>query len=51
MPVLAAPEPEPQVNMLRREYRRWLPLDSHPNAKASQAVAPKFVDCLNRASA
>ncbi|HSX02135.1 MAG TPA: hypothetical protein VLI05_02350 [Candidatus Saccharimonadia bacterium] len=43
---LAAPESEPGANLLRRPYRRWLPLDSHPNARASREVAPRFVKRL-----
>jgi hypothetical protein len=44
--LLAAPQTDSQANMLRREYRRWLPVDSHPNARASRAIAPEFVACL-----
>lgn len=35
-----------QANMLRREYRRLLPFDSHPNKLASQTIAPKFVEFI-----
>lgn len=34
------------ANTLRKEYRRRLPWDAHPNTKASQAVAPKLVAFL-----
>jgi hypothetical protein len=44
--LLAAPEGEKQANMLRREYRRWMPFDSHPNNKASKSVAHLLVDFL-----
>lgn len=40
---LAAPEGHRGANRLRREYRRWLPVDSHPNARASRDIAPRFV--------
>jgi len=44
--LLAAPEGEKQANMLRRSYRRWLPFDSHPNAKASKLIAPQFISYI-----
>jgi hypothetical protein len=47
-PWLKAELEKGQANTLRREFRRWLPLDSHPNAKASREVAPRFVECLSR---
>lgn len=37
-----------QPHMLRQEYRRWLPLDAHPNPKASQTIAPKFIEFLQK---
>jgi hypothetical protein len=39
------------TNLLRKEYRRRLPWDAHPNAFASRAIAPKFVDFLRTAAA
>lgn len=45
---LAEPSGERQANTLRRAYRRWLPFDSHPNARASQEVAPLLVRFLSR---
>ncbi len=45
--LLAAPDQGRGANMLRRTYRRWLPVDSHPNAKASREIAPKFIDYLS----
>ena len=44
--LLAAPQDEKCANMLKKEYRRWLPLDSHPNAKASKEIVPKLVSFL-----
>lgn len=35
-----------QPNMLRREYRRVLPFDSHPNKLASQTIAPKLIQFI-----
>lgn len=35
-----------QANMLRREYRRVLPFDSHPNKLASQTIAPKLIQFI-----
>lgn len=32
-----------QANMLKKEYRRWLPTDSHPNTRASKEIASKLV--------
>jgi len=40
---LAVPEGKFQANTLRREYRRRFPFDSHPNAAAAKATAPKIV--------
>lgn len=34
------------TNMLKKQYRRLLPFDSHPNKLANQAIAPKFIDYL-----
>ncbi len=39
------------TNMLRREYRRRLPWDAHPNALACKAIAPKFVAFLQTITA
>ncbi len=35
-----------QANMLRRDYRRLLPFDSHPNRQASQHIAPHFISAI-----
>lgn len=35
-----------QANMLRHEYRRMLPFDSHPNKLASQTIAPKLIQFI-----
>lgn len=35
-----------QGGMLRREYRRLLPFDNHPNKKAHRALAPKLVEMI-----
>lgn len=45
--LLAAEPDEKQGNTLKKSYRRWLPLDSHPNKRASQDIAPKLVDFLS----
>lgn len=39
---LAVPEGKRQANTLRREYRRRFLFDSHPNALASQTIAPRI---------
>jgi len=44
--LLAAPRDQKQANELRKEYRRWLPFDSHPNAKASLRIAQLLVKFL-----
>ncbi|MDB5170955.1 MAG: hypothetical protein JWO35_649 [Candidatus Saccharibacteria bacterium] len=44
--LLAAPSGKRHSNRLRKDYRRWLPVNSHPNAKASQSIAPLFVEHL-----
>lgn len=44
--LLATEENKPGANRLKREYRRWLPVDSHPNKRASQEIAPLFVDFI-----
>lgn len=44
--LLANPSDERQANMLKKEYRRWVPTDSHPNKLASKEIAPLFVDFL-----
>lgn len=33
-------------SMLRREYRRWLPFDNHPNKKANQQIAPLVAEFI-----
>jgi len=43
---LAIPEDDKHANTLKPEYRRRLPFDSHPNARASIEIAPKFVAFL-----
>ena len=48
---LAAAPNEKEAHMLRKEFRRWLPFDAHPNAKASEIIAPKFVDFLQTVAA
>lgn len=34
------------ANMLKKQYRRLLPFDSHPNKRANQIITPKFIDYL-----
>ena len=48
---LAVPAGQQQANTLRRGYRRFIPFDSHPNASANRAVAPKVVDFFCHAAA
>lgn len=36
------------ANMLRKEYRRWLPFDSHPNMQASREIAPLLLGFLQK---
>ena len=43
---LAAPIGDRNGNMLKREYQRWLPFDSHPNRKASKEIAQQLVNFL-----
>jgi hypothetical protein len=38
---------DPKANWLRRAYRRKLPVDSHPNSRADQEIAPKFINFLS----
>ena len=38
---------DPKRNWLRRAYRRSLPVDSHPNARASRTIAPLFVSLIS----
>ncbi|MFZ1812349.1 MAG: hypothetical protein WAU02_02365 [Candidatus Saccharimonadales bacterium] len=40
---LLAADSNRHANMLRRDYRRLLPFDAHPNKLASQTIAPKLV--------
>lgn len=40
---LASKPGELQANTLRKAYRRWLPFDPHPNARASRAIAPRVI--------
>lgn len=47
--LLATPSDSKHANMLRKEYRRWLPFDSHPNERASREIALVFVDFLQKA--
>lgn len=44
---LAAKPNERGANSLRREYRRPFFFDAHPNRKANEAVAQKFVNFLS----
>lgn len=44
--LLANPEAAKHPNVLYADYCRWLPFDSHPNAKASQIIAPLLVDFI-----
>lgn len=44
--ILAAPPDKGHANMLRREYCRWLPFDSHPNSRASKLAAKLFSQYL-----
>lgn len=44
--LLANPTEHRQANTLRKQYRRILFLDNHPNKKASKMAAVKFVDFL-----
>ena len=32
------------ANMLKRQYRRLLPFDSHPSKNANQEITPMFID-------
>jgi len=34
------------ANMLKKQYRRLLPFDSHPNKYANQQVAKRFIECV-----
>ncbi|MBP9820760.1 hypothetical protein KBC85_01320 [Candidatus Saccharibacteria bacterium] len=34
------------TNMLKKQYRRLLPFDSHPNKIANQKISPMFIDCM-----
>ena len=34
------------TNMLKIQYRRLLPFDSHPNKLANQKISPMFIDCV-----
>ena len=34
------------TGQLRRDYQRLMPFDSHPNAKASQVIAPQFIQSI-----
>lgn len=43
---LSAKENESDANTLRKDYRRLLFFDAHPNRKASRAIAPQFVNFL-----
>jgi hypothetical protein len=46
---LAAPS-GPDVDRLRREYRRRLPVDSHPNARAGEEIGAAFAGALTAAA-
>lgn len=35
-------------NMLKREYCRLIPIDSHPNIAANKTIAPLFADFISR---
>ncbi len=41
--LLAEPESSRKPNVLRKKYRRLLPVDSHPNPQASKEIAPLLV--------
>lgn len=43
---LATPTNQRRANTLRKDYRRWLPIDSHPNRRASEEIAPRLVAFL-----
>jgi hypothetical protein len=45
--LLAHSENHAQANTLRKQYQRPYFWDSHPNIRASQEVAPKFVEFLS----
>lgn len=44
--LLSTAEDERNANTLRRDYRRLLFFDAHPNRKANLFIAPKFVEFL-----
>lgn len=46
--LLATPKDRKHSNTLKKEYRRWLPFDSHPNVQASKEIAPKLVAFLQK---
>ncbi len=45
--LLAEPETSKQANTLKKQYRRKLPWDSHPNKLASLEVAPELITFLD----
>jgi hypothetical protein len=45
--LLSADENEKDAHTLRKDYRRLLFFDAHPNRKANLAIAPKFVAFLD----
>ena len=44
--LLSASEGTKDANSLKREYRRFLFFDAHPNRKANLTIAPKFVEFI-----
>ncbi len=49
--LLTNPETDHQPNVLKKVYRHWLPFDAHPNARASQEIAPQFIEFLTEVCA
>lgn len=46
---LAAPA-DPDADRLRRELRRRLPIDAHPNSRAGEEIGPAFANALTAAA-
>lgn len=44
--LLAVAEGSEDANTLRKDYRRFLFYDAHPNRKANAAIAPRFVEFI-----
>ena len=44
--LLATPKDRKYSSTLKKECRRWLPFDSHPNVQASKEITPKLLTFL-----